>query len=272
MASSLTIGRIIDIARARHPLFASMAADGVIVSAIDAKQRTIVLQLGGAIDGLLSTTVQIAVGASGAVVGVDALGIPFYSSTGADGWPVAVDPLGIPYIDTSTAVVTTDPFGKNGGTPGFPLPADFLKLIKCTVVYSDNRIGAVDVVNESARLDNPRPGRPTAFVSGNRLVPVRPLATGNSGDPWSQNIASIQLSYVELPVSESMDDPVILPATLTECLVATAANTFATYVPGMSAMDRQRFASDVVAAEAAVGAYSSDMLGSAVTTSVQYRR
>ncbi len=177
----------------------------------------------------------------------------------------------MPYVNFTEAAIAGDPFGEHGGTPGFPLPDDFLKLVKVACVYNDQRIGPVDLNTESARTDRVRGGVPTAFVSGNRLVPLRPLASGNSGDIWARSILSIQLSYVALPRLTSWDTPLVLPAALTEALIAGMVETLAFSTPTMSAGERTGFSTAARQAEEAISSFSLDVTGTAMRSSVLYR-
>jgi hypothetical protein len=241
MASSLTAQLLLDLARGRHPLFAEAAApEGALLQIVNTRHRTLLLQYGGAIDGLVNTTVSLATVIGGVLVGQSA-GVPIYLTTYADGWPVHTTVDNVPYVDFSETPMAGDPFGQNGGTPGFPLPADFLKIILVACTLTDQTVRPVEVIREPVRLEAQRINGFTAFISGNRLVPVRPLASGNTNDLWASGVASIQLSYVALPELVRLTDPVILPAALHEALVAGLAESMAQLTPRMSPNERAGF-------------------------------
>lgn len=270
--SGITAATIVDIARARHPAFAQAhAPDGVILQQMNARQRTLVLQYAGAVDGLVNTTVSLATVISGVLVGSSG-NTPVYGTTYQDGWPVHQTDDGVPYVDFAGVPVAGDPFGEHGGVPGFPLPTDFLKVILVSAVLSDNRVIPVDVIPEVERLARQRLGRLVACVSGNRLVPVRPLSTGNSSDTWSQPITSIQLSYVALPVLTALTDTLMLPAPLMEALTADMAEFLAFNTPSLSGAEKSAFSADARRAEDAVAAFGIDVVGAATPRSVVFRR
>lgn len=263
---------LIDIVRSRDARFQEHASpDGALVLQINARQRSLILQYGGTIDGLVNTTVQLAAVVSGALVGVSALGTPVYGTTFQDGWPVHQSVGGTPYVDFSEASVAGDPFGQNGGVPGFPLPTDFLKLILVSAVMNDSTIWPVDITRGVEQLENQRIGRLMAIVSGNRLVPIRPLAANNSNDVWAMPITAIRLSYVALPTVSSLGDTLMLPAVLLEALIAGMAEYLAMSTPTMSAGERAGFSTAARSAEKGVGDYSVDVAGMASPRSVIYR-
>lgn len=265
----ITAGDVLDIARSRHPLFSPpVVSDGVLLNAMSARQRTLLLMHGGAIEGLVSTTVDLAIRSNGLLVGV-LDGVPIVGTQYADGWPTHLTDDGVPYVDFAEVPIAGDPFGEHGGTPGFPLPDDFVKLIAAAAIATNACQTRVNVIAEAERFAIPRTGL-TAFVSGNRLVPLRQLARGNN-DAWSGDIATIELSYVVLPVLTRLADPVTLPAPLHEALIAGMAETIAFGTPTLSPADRSFFAAYARQAEAAADAFSVSMLDTAQLTSVQFR-
>jgi hypothetical protein len=269
----MTVQQVVDRARSRHVRFRQAEApEGFLLQAVDDRQRTIILQHGGAIEGLVSSSVQLALTISGNLVGVTAGGTPQYLTTYQDGWPVHMTAGLTPYINTTESTIAGDPFGEHGGTPGFPLPADFLKLIQLVAVYTGGQVGPIEIVAEPMRLALQRISTPTAFISGNRIIPIRPLTSGNSGDAWSASITSVQLGYVALPVLATMSDVIVLPAALTEMLVTGVAEVLAAHTPGMTATDQSAFAQSARRSEETLSDYSLDMLGTASTTTVRYRR
>lgn len=270
--STLTAKTVIDLARARHAAFSERSVtDGAALTYLEARQRTLLLMYGGAIDGLVSTSIQVASVISGLLVG-SANGAPVYLTTFQDGWATHVDTNGVPYWNFSEPSIAGDPFGQNGGTPGFPLPSDFLKLVKATVVWQDNRIGPLDIVQEPSRLERRRLAVPTAFLNGNRLVPIRDYADApdNATDIWASGIQSVQLSYVASPALANLSDTITLPAPLLEAAIAGLAEYMAG-AAGMGAGDRQSFALIARQSEQALNDYGDDVTGYAVTNAVRYR-
>lgn len=272
MPSSMTASLILDLARGRHPAFAQTTVpDGSILQAIDTRQRTLLLMYGGAIDGLVNTTVDIALSFNGTLIGNDG-GVPVYGTTYQDGWPQHQTDDGVPYVDFDETPIAGDPFGENGGTPGFPLPADFLKLIHVAITMTDRSYLPVDIVPENARLERHWP-LPTAFISGNRIVPIRPLVSGNSSDQWGRSIQSLQLSYVALPNLRSLADAITLPAVLTEALIAGTAEFLAMNSTTMRDIEKRAWSASARLAEEAASSFKVDVIGPALAPRhVIYRR
>lgn len=269
--STLTVAEVIDRARSRSPFFAmeDNANEGALVAAIEDRQRTLLLKFGGAVQGLVTTSVEIAAVINGILVGSDD-GVPYFLTTYQDGWPVHSEG-GVPYVDFSEVPIAGDPFGENGGTPGFPLPADFVKLVDSVVVYDDSRIGPLNIVGEPQRLARTRWATPTAFLNGNRLVPIRPLAENNASDVWAQSIASIQLSYVAAPRVRTRSDTITLPAPLLEALITHLCDVLCAFASTMPEPQKARFAKLAAAAEDAIDGFSGDLTDTASTNSVTFR-
>ncbi|MDB4876463.1 MAG: hypothetical protein JWM41_2909 [Gemmatimonadetes bacterium] len=270
MASSLTANLVLDLARGRSPHLQTVTVpDGVLLQMVQTRQRTLLLQFGGAVDGLVSTSVSIAAVINGTLVGVSNR-TPVFGTTYQDGYATHQTPSGTPYWLFTELPIAGDPFGQHGGVPGFPLPNDFLKLVKATCVDTQNVVRPLDVIAEVSRLERTRLGVATAFVSGNRLVPVRPLATGNATDAWTAVVA-VQLSYVALPTLASLTDPLVLPAPLTEALIAGLAEQLAAFVPRLAGAEQQRVSQAARAAEQGLSDLSVDVVGAASSPRVQYR-
>ncbi len=273
MLSSFTAAQVIDMARMRSQRFAELTApDGALLLALDARQRTLLLQYGAAVEGLYNTTAQIATTINGTLVGVDADGVPQFLTTYQDGWPIHFTDDGVPYSNLDEAPIAGDPFGERGGVPGFPLPDDFLKVINALVVYASGRVVAIEIVGESARTESLRANVPSAFISGNRIVPIRPLVANNSGDIWAGPITAIQLSYVAFPHITSMTDRLTLPAALLEPLIAGLADAMAAMLPTVTASEAARLAAATSKAEQAIEDFSVDVVGAMSPQRVTYRR
>jgi hypothetical protein len=127
----LTVQQLVENARARHPAFTKLAwPDGALLLFLNTYQRTKLLELADSIEPLVGQAKQIASVIAGALVGSDA-GVPYYITTSGDGWPVQ-NSGGVPYVDFTQPPIALDPFGATGGTPGFPLPTEFIRLINIT--------------------------------------------------------------------------------------------------------------------------------------------
>lgn len=270
-----TVQAIIDQARVRHPLFMSAGApDGALLLGLNQRHREIVLRYADAIEGLLSTSVSIATVYSGALVG-SVNGVPSYLTTYQDGYATHKDANGVPYWSFTETPIAGDPFGANGGTPGFPLPANFIKLVNVTASYGDGSTGPIGVIREGERHAIPQMRYPCAFVSGNRLVPARipssPMLQQGYGDDWSQNITGLQLSYVALPTLSALTDTVQVPDVVIGCLVAGVAEHLALLAQGMSLAEKQTFVAERKAQDAMLAEYATDLVGDVQSSSVVYR-
>lgn len=269
-----TVQHLIDSARLRHWSFANIAlGDGAALLYLQSRQLAHLAEHGAAIEGLVGTTVQYdtALQTTGTFVALDANGVPFYSTTLEDGYAVHLDGNGVPYIDTSEAPLAVDPFGASGGTPGFPLPSDMLRLISVACIYTNNRIIPCDVIPERMRFTT-LPGRnPNAFVSGNRLVPLLPLSEGNSGDRWF-SVRAVQISYVPIQTLTALDDEVLIPAVLCDALVADLALMFANQSEKCPAKDCAAIEREAERCAARIAVAADDMLDSVQHNSIVYRR
>jgi hypothetical protein len=228
-----TVQQIIDRARVRHWSFTDIAlGDGAVLTYLSQRLRTHLARHGATIEGLVNTTMTYTIGTqTGLLVALDPVsGLPVLATTYQDGWPLHVDPVtSIPYFDPTEPMIATDPYGLHGGTPGFPLPSEMIRLIDVSLVfnqYVQPVIIPCDVIREHGRIQS-QPGRnPQAFVSGNRLVPVFPYpgsaSNPNSNDRWF-SVTSLIMSYVALPTLQLLTDYLNIPAVLVEALDADAA-------------------------------------------------
>lgn len=287
--SLTTVRALVDAARTRHWSFASLAVgDGAVLLFLRGRLVTHVAAHGAAIEGLVSTTLQYGVpltpppflvATTGAILATN-YGVSVVTNEGEgeatvgthyqDGWPVHLTDDGVPYVDFSEAPIATDPFGRFGGVPGFPLPADMVRLVAVTLVYTGNQVIPCDVVPEAQRHTT-LPGRtPAVFVSGNRLVPVQPLSTGNTGTRWD-NVSAIQISYVGVQTLGSLDDVLNLPTVLSEALVADAAQYLAMQSERMPVGEKTQFAREAATTAAACGDAGAEMLLEPQQRTVHYR-
>ena len=197
------------------------------------------------------------------------LGAPYQ-----DGWPIHVTPGGDLYVDFTEPPLAGDPFGVNGGIPGFPLPEEMVRLIQVALVYNQNAGTNIpcDVVTESQRFSMMPSRNPAAFVSGNRLVPMLPLAgvTDNSADRWF-NVSKISISYVGVEAYTSLDDPINFPAVLVEGLIADCAVFLANNSKACPPADKKAMVAEAAAVGAQVGAAGLDMLEEGEQENVIYK-
>lgn len=294
---SLTTARvIIDSARIRHWAFSDLqVGDGAALLFLNSRLRTHLALHGAKIEGLVGSSMSysatlapptLLVTNTGSIlvtnlgVGIQTvsgqtagIGIPQVALPYQDGWPVHLDANNVPYVDFSEAPIAGDPFGINGGTPGFPLPVDMIRLINVSLVYA-NPCGVqipCDVIPESQRFTS-QPGRnPLAFLSGNRLVPVRVYNTAglNAGDRWS-SVLSIQISYVGVQQLTTLDDVLNLPSVLAEALIADTANYMAMLSKLVPVAEKGGFASEAAKAGAMIATAALDLVNEPQQNSVHY--
>lgn len=249
MALTITVRQLIDQARIRHHAFTDVEMpDGAALLYLNQRQRTLLAKYGPSIEGLVSSSQEVAAVISGALAGVDENGALYQTTTNEIGFAVHLDGSDL-YVDPTENPLSVDPFGEDGGTPGFPLPSDFLRLINCTVVLDDHTLIPLVVQEEQLRLQRNR--MPVAFVNGNRLVPARPLSEGNTNDVWTR-IVAVQVSYVAMRDFSAVDDVVHFPVALVETLLASLAAQFARQSPRMSPKERQEFANEERHAESQI--------------------
>ncbi len=270
-----TVQAIVDSARIRHWAFAdSQVGDGALLLYVNQRLRTHLSAYGAKIEGLVGTTMEYDLATVAGLLVAEVAGVPQYTTAYQDGWPIHLDGSGVPYYDTSEPQIATDPFGEHGGTPGFPLPNDMIRLIAVALTY-DNPPGMLMpcmVVPEASRFST-LPGRnPSAFVSGNRLVPLFPYATGteNTGDRWF-SVASIQISYVAVQTLSALSSVLNVPTVLAEALIADVAAFLAYQSKAMTGAERAAFANEAARVAKQISDSALDMLNEPQQSSVQYR-
>lgn len=268
-----TVQQIIDAARVRHWSFTDVElGDGAALLYLNERVRTHLGEHGSQIEGLVGSTIQHSLDrGTGLLVALDEDDVPYYTTTAEDGYAVHLDIDGVPYIDTDEPPIAGDPFGENGATPGFPLPRDVVRLISVGAIYGNGaRNIPIDVIPERERYTR-APGRnPTAFVSGNRLVPVMPTAGHNTGDRWN-DVTALQISYVAVPDLTALTDRIPLPKVLCEALTADLALLFARQSPRCDKSDKAALTIEARDCAAAVAAASLDLLESVQQSSVLYK-
>src|SRR6185437_11283435 len=274
-----TVQQIIDRARIRHWSFRDLVlGDGAVLAYLSQRLRTHLAVHGAKIEGLVNTTLTYnVVNSGGLLIAEDPVtGIPQYTTTYQDGWPLHLDGNNVPYYDDAEPMIAADQYGLNGGTPGFPLPAEMVRLIDVSLVYSQppGLIIPCDVTREHGRIEAQPGANPIAFVSGNRLVPLLSFSgtngNPNASDRW-MTVSSIIMSYVALPTLQVLTDYLNIPGVLVEALDADAALMMARQSKAMSAQDRSGFEKDASAAATVIASAALEMLNEPETGQVQYR-
>lgn len=266
---------VIDAARSRHWTFAdAKAGDGAALLYLNHRLRTHLSKYGPDIEGLVGQSVSYDLATLGGILIAKLAGVPVYSTTYQDGWALHLSAGGTPYVDFSEAPIAGDPFGQNGGTPGFPLPGDLIRLIAVVLTLNDPAGIQVpcDVIKESGRLQW-FPGRnPAAFVSGNRLVPLMRYTPDslNTASRWF-SVSAIAISYVAGQTLTTLDDVLNLPGVLTEALVADLSCWFAYQSRAMPQADKVAFATEAARCGALLEAGALDVLNDAEEDHVIYR-
>lgn len=270
-ASTTRVRDLIDTARSRHWSFANtLVSNGAAARFLEDRQRTHLAAHGAAIEGLVNSSYEQAMGLDGARLVALLDGVGTFTDTYEDGWAVHLEDGIVPYIDPTEPRIAGDPFGTNGGTPGFPMPTDMVRLSSVHAVYSPSgRVLPIAIIPERDRAE--RPGRDlTAFLSGNRLVP-NTLFSGTIDPRWQQ-VTAIQVSYVGIQSFLTLDDVVMLPSVLCGALTADLALFFARQSKDCPAPDKAGFERDAQAAAAAVAMAGIDMVESVTSSHVIRRR
>jgi hypothetical protein len=276
MALNVTVAQIVDQARIQDSRFFDVTIpDGALVLEINRTQRTLLLKYADSIQGLLDQSLQIATQINGNVVGVDGSGNPYYLTTPGQGWAVSnagtlTNP--IPYVDFSQPQIALDPFGMNGGTPGFPLPSDVIKIIHVVGVYQDGTSCDIDVIPEKSRnLTNTH--NPAAFLNGNRMVPVRdgsPLGPTIWQDLWN-SITSVTMTWIGVPTVAVLTDIIELPVVLHDALVMAIASLLAQGVAGMAMPEKAAWAAKKNDAINMIALAGTDMLNELIQNTILFR-
>lgn len=274
--SSILVRDLIDSARTRHWSFSNLQlGDGAALLFLNQRQRTRLAQGGAKIEGLVGTSMEYSLVSTSGLLVAYLSGVPTYTTTYQDGWPLHLTGGGVPYVDPSEALIARDPFGQNGGTPGFPLPTDFVRLITVTLTFGPGTPATYipcQIIGERERFTS-APGRdPICFVSGNRLVPLLPSVgtNANVGNRWF-SVTAIQISYVAVQTFTALTDAVNLPSVLCECLTADLAELFATQSKDCPAADKTRFSALATQAASAFADNATDLIGSPKSSMVHYR-
>lgn len=265
---TITVQQLIENARVRHPAMMRVAfPEGALLLFLNTYQRRKLLELAEEIEPIIGVSRQVAAVIAGTLVGSDG-GVPYYITTSGDGFPVQSDG-GVPYFDFTGVPIALDPFGLSGGTPGFPLPTEFIKLIHIIAGTLYNAAMRVDVMPESRRGASPQRSL-AAFISGNRIVPIREGVSPYQ-DSWG-DVTSITLSYVAMQTLAATTDLLTLPLQLVDCMEAALAERLAMACPPteMDVATKRLFTADRVAAETSAAEGALEILGEVTTSHVEF--
>jgi hypothetical protein len=266
MLSTLSL---IEDARLKHCSFSEASlGDGAALRFLNQRIRTLLLRYRESIRSLCNVSIQTAAVVSGVLVGVDGAGLPYYVSTAGDGFALHLDGAGIPYFDPTDTPIALDPFGASGSTPGMPLPADAIALFSFAVTFRDGSSSKVDVVEEALRHMGPPGHNPAAFLSANRLVPIKPAQPGGQ-DIWT-SVVSATTSYLPLPTVSTLTDTIALPTVFGEPIIAGLAELFAVQSKGCTTAEKRDFAAAARLAETSFDAMALDIVGDLQVSSVIY--
>lgn len=286
-----TLRYLIDSARTRHWSFSNLpVGDGPALLYLTQRVRTRLAMHGAAIEGLVGKAMQytvpllpaaLLVTNGGSIITTNlgialtvgiAPGQPQLGAAYQDGWPIHITPGGDLYVDFTEPPIAGDPFGLNGGIPGFPLPEEMVRLIQVSLGYNSNPATLIpcDVVTESQRFSAMPSRNPACFISGNRLVPCLPLDANNQADRWF-TVSTLSISYVGVETYTSLDDPINFPAVLVEGLIADCAVFLANNSKACPPGDKKAMAAEAAAVGAAVGAAGLDMLEEGEQENVIYK-
>lgn len=277
MPLNVTARQILDEARTQDARFFSLTVpEGALLLTLNTTQRNLLLQYGSSVEGLLDQSVQVAAVVSGGLVGIDpTTGLPYYITTQGSGYPVlnaGTVSVPLPYYDFTQQPISLDPFGVSGGTPGFPLPTDLIKLIHIVAAFLDGRTTDVALIPERSR-HHTNTHDLTVFLNGNRLVPVRCDPANNTGvyHDWWNSVASITTSYIGMTTLSALDTVMTIPVVLHAALVAAAAALLARTCPECTPADRAFYASFATSTGQAMAMAGIDLLGDVVQSSVIVR-
>jgi tellurite resistance protein len=267
MPLPLTINEIVERARGRFWAFNDVQMPaGAILQFLDDRQRTTLLALISEIEALIGETREIQTALDGTVlVAEDDDGAPYFSTTTEPAYAIKFSG-GVPYIDTSETFIV-DPFGEEGSVPGLPLPDHVLRIIALRAVLDDGREAPINLLEEHGSASGAGATGLRAFISANRLVPVR---AGNTD--WWSHVTKVRLSLVLCPQLAALTDTLTLPAACVEVMVCAAAEFMASASPKVTEQDKRRFERATEKAEATMRAIADEILSQVTTNYVVVRR
>lgn len=277
MPLNVSARQILEEARTQDARFFSLnVPDGALLLTLNTTQRNLLLQYGSSVEGLLDQSVQVAAVVSGGLVGIDpATGLPYYITTQGSGYAVqnaGTVSVPLPYFDFSQPAISLDPFGQSGGTPGFPLPTDLIKLIHIVAAFLDGRTTDVALIPERSR-HHTNTHDLTVFLNGNRLIPVRGEPANASGiyHDWWNSVTAITTSYIGMTTLSDLTTVLTIPVVLHAALVAAVAALLARTCPECTLAERTFYASLASSTGQAMAMAGIDLLGDVVQSSVIVR-
>jgi hypothetical protein len=269
---SLLVSDLIDAARIRHWSFTDVAlGDGAVLLYLNQRQRAYMAQYGASLEGILGKSSQNPVNSATAVRVALSNGVPLFTAGVLDGYLQQYTIDGFPFYDTGTVLIAGDPFQQAGGTAGFPMPADLLRLISVGLIHQGINIPC-ELIAENERFERV-PGRhPSAYLSNNRLIPITRAAPMPTSDRWF-GVTSIVISYVPVPpVLTATASVVVLPDVLGEALTSDVAALFAGQSRDCTPIERAAFRNEATRCAAAIAEAASDMLGAVQQSSIIFRQ
>lgn len=265
--SAPTVQEVIDRARVRHFSF-SDGNEGAAVQFCDEAQRVILLSIIKTAEAIIGATEEIDVEGTVTLVAVDSLGVPYFTTTVEDGYAIRFDANNVPYVDVSEPFVS-DPFGSTGDTPGLPLPTDLLRIISVSAMTLDSDITPREIEvlpQETVQKAATRSGGLRAFVSANRLIPIRTA----EADAWAR-VTSIRLGFVQCPALTALSDLITIPTPCIHTLTAHLAEWMAVQSAKCPQADKRWFQQQRVEADDTLQATINSLEG-IVTNTILYKR
>jgi hypothetical protein len=244
---------------------------GGLLLLLQRKCDELILKYARSVEPIVGEARQVAGKVAGILVGLTDGGVPYYLTTSDDGWPVSVTALGTPYFDFTQPKIATDPLGASSAAPGFPFPADYLKMIALSVNYADGRSGPVNIVPEAQRHAGPQGRDPIAYVSGNRAVPIRAPSLSGSADEWT-SVTSVRLSYIKRIPFSAMTSAVRVPSVLAGAVIAAVVSDLArsAQVEQVSSREKDAFKAEAIEMEKTLELAGDHLLGDLRNDSVLY--
>lgn len=276
---TITARELIDQARIRDARFFDLKIpDGALLSYLNTKQRTLLLQLADAIQPFIDESRQVLTTVRDAVVGIDPTdGVtPYYLTTRGAGYSIQIDPAdGVtPYFDQTSLPLSLDPFGANGGPPGILLPVDTIKVVMAVASFSDGTTCDIEIIPERNRHQGPT-HQISCFVSGNRMVPMRCGSSrwsggqGQTGDWWS-SCTAVAVTWVGMQSVSSLITRITIPTVMHEAIIAGLCSILAQGVVSMSPNEKAQWSVKSANADAALLSIGRDMAGQITQSTVIY--
>ena len=262
----LTVDAIIERARGRFWAFNEVQMPaGAIVQYLDERQRVVLLAIIDEAEPLIGETREIETSGTATLVAVDSTGAPYFATTRENSFALRFQ-NGVPYIDVNEVFVV-DPFGQFGDVPGLPLPDDHLRLTCVTAILDDTREMPVTILEQQTGSAGGGSTGLRAFVSANRLVPIR-----QSNQDWWSHVESVRVSLVLCPELTALTDTITLPKPCVDALTAAVAEFLATACRECGENDKRRFERQYKDSFALMKSTADEILSQVTTNQVVHRR